>query len=331
MASRAQKVFKASVALNRRGSRNIPKKFLKAAAYETVGDETGYYVYHQVSFFPIEFDFENCFWFIGKYNNQSSCWESYKLPTKDFCLDIPDSEVTDPSTWGPIDNGKDSDKEDAKSERSPESIDIKVPTEAEEKSEKQLGKLAELIPILSRTRSNTATSRLPPITTVMTTQTTVEPMQTVPPEEDTSTIQRGGGPPEVPPDPRWFGGSGFPFNLPSGSGGGGEGDGGGGGGNPEDQNDRGSGQKLSGKEPVIFDGDRSKAEAFILEWTIYTMLNSETDIMNQAFSRAMLFLTYIRTQRTRMGRVPSRMVGKAPYVRRKEDRRTPLRLHPGIV
>ena len=187
--SRAQKVFKAGIALNRRGSHNVPKKYLKATAFETVGDETGYYVYHQGSFFPIEFDFDHCFWFIVKFNNQRSCWESYKPPTEDLCLDIPDNEVTDPSTWGPIDDGKDSNEEDTKSEKSPESIDIKVPTEAEEKSEKQLGKLAELIPTLSRTRSNTATSRLPPITTVMTTQTTIKPMQTVPPEEDTSTIQ----------------------------------------------------------------------------------------------------------------------------------------------
>ena len=130
----------------------------------------------------------------------------------------------------------------------------------------------------------------------MTTQTTIEPMQTVPPEEDTSTIQRGGGPLEDPPDPRWFGGSGFPYNLPRGrsSGGGCGGVDGGGGGGAGDHNDRGSGPKLSGKEPIIFDGDCSKAEAFILEWTIYTMLNVETDVMSQAFSRAMLFLTYIK-------------------------------------
>ena len=187
--SRAQKVFEAGLVLNRRGSRNVPKKFLKPTAYETVGDETGYYVYHQGSFFPIEFDFENCFWFIVKYNNQSSCRESHKHPTEDFCLDIPDSKITDPSTWGPIDDREDSDEEDAKREKSPESIDIEVPTEVEERSEKQLGKLAESIPILSRTQSNTATSRLPAITTVMTTQTIAEPMQTVPPEEGTSTIQ----------------------------------------------------------------------------------------------------------------------------------------------
>ena len=118
-------------------------------------------------------------------------------------------------------------------------------------------------------------------------------MQTVPPKEETSTIQRGGGLPGGPPDPRWFGGMGHPINLPGGSGGGGGGGGGGGDGGG-DYNDQGSGPKLSGKEPVIFDGDHAKAKAFILEWTIYTMLNSETEVMAQAFSRMMLFLMFIK-------------------------------------
>ena len=51
---------------------------------------------------------------------------------------------------------------------------------------------------------------------------------------------------------------------------------------------------LSGKEPVIFDGDHAKAEAFILEWTIYTMLISETEVMAQVLSRTMLFLMLIK-------------------------------------
>ena len=293
--SRAEKVFKAGLPLNWRKERNVPKKFVKAAVFEKVGDKTGYFVYHQGLFFPIEFDFTHCFWFIVKYNNQKSCWESYKLPTQDFGLNIPDSEVTDQSEWGPIDDGcsdKSGDK-DTKSEGQPESIDIKVSTKEEERSKKQLGKQAEFIPTLSGPRSHTATSRLPPITTVMTTQTTIKPMQTVPPKEETSTIQRGGGPPGDPPDPRWFGGSRHPFNLPRESGGGGGGGGGGGNGGG-DHNDQGSGPKLSGKEPVIFDGDHSKAKAFILEWTIYTMLNSEMEVMAQAFSRMMLFLMFIK-------------------------------------
>ena len=84
---------------------------------------------------------------------------------------------------------------------------------------------------------------------------------------------------------------GHPFNLPGGSRGGGGGGGGNGGG---DYNDQGSMPKLSGKEPVIFDRDHAKAEVFILEWTIYTMLNSETEVMAQVFSRTMLFLTFIK-------------------------------------
>ena len=62
-------------------------------------------------------------------------------------------------------------------------------------------------------------------------------------------------------------------------------------GNPDDRN---NGTKLSGKEPAIFDGDRSKAEAFLLEWTIYRLLNGEQDIMRQPFSWVMLFLPFIK-------------------------------------
>ena len=138
MASRAEKVFKARLHLNWRGERNVPKKFIKAASFEKVGDETGYYAYHQGSYFPVEFDFTHCFWFIVKYNNQKSCWESYKLPTEDFGLNILDSEVTDRSEWGPIDDrhSDHSDEEDTKSEGHPESINIKIPTKEEETFER---------------------------------------------------------------------------------------------------------------------------------------------------------------------------------------------------
>ena len=123
---------------------------------------------------------------------------------------IPDSEVVDRSEWGPIDDGKvNSDKEgDTKSEAHPESIDIKIPTQEEEKTERQLEKLAEQFPALSRPRSHTATSRLPPITTVMATQTTTEPTHAINIEEGTSAAQKGGGPPD---DESWFVGSGFPY------------------------------------------------------------------------------------------------------------------------
>ena len=96
-------------------------------------------------------------------------------------------------------------EEDAKSTGHPESIDIKVPTQEEEKTERQLEKLAEQFPTLSRPRSHPVSSRLPPITTVMATQITTEPTQTHATEEGMSSAQKGGGPPDDEPNPQWFG------------------------------------------------------------------------------------------------------------------------------
>ena len=209
MASKEESIFKAGIPLNRRGERNVPKKYLKVAEYTPDGDEPGYFVYYNRLFIPVEFDFIHCFWYIVKYNDQQSCWLTHKLPKSEYGLAIPDSEITDRSEWGPIDDGKydsdHSDQEETKSEAHPESIDIKIPTQEEERSERQLEKLAEQIPTLSRPRSHTATSRLPPITTVMATQTTTEPTQVLPPGEDpSSSVRKGGGPPEDDLDPGWF-------------------------------------------------------------------------------------------------------------------------------
>ena len=131
MASRAEKVFQTGVPLNRRGERNVPKKYLKSAEYTLDGDDPGYFVYYNGSFIPAEFDFTHCFWYIVKYNDQQSCWLTHKLPKSEYGLEILDSEVTDQSEWGPIDDRKydsdQSDQGDTKSEAHPESIDIKSP------------------------------------------------------------------------------------------------------------------------------------------------------------------------------------------------------------
>ena len=66
VASRAEKAFKAGIPLNRRGERNVPKKYLKVATYTPEGDEQGYFVYHNGSFTPVEFDFTHCFWYIDR-------------------------------------------------------------------------------------------------------------------------------------------------------------------------------------------------------------------------------------------------------------------------
>jgi hypothetical protein len=68
---------------------------------------------------------------------------------------------------------------------------------------------------------------------------------------------------------------------------------------PDDLNRRerryaGSNDKLIGKEPTVFTGDRKDAESFILEWQIYQMLNHDTEVMCRPFTRATLLLSFIK-------------------------------------
>ena len=79
VASRAEKVFKAGIPLNRRGEHNVPKKYRKVATYTSEGDEQGYFVYHNGSFVPVEFDFTHCFWYIVKYDDQKCYGMTCKL------------------------------------------------------------------------------------------------------------------------------------------------------------------------------------------------------------------------------------------------------------
>ena len=92
------------------------------------------------------------------------------------------------------------------------------------------------------------------------------------------------------------------FVRRGGGGGGGGGDGGGGGGrggndlddNPNAIAAQATNGKLNGKEPTIFTGDQKVAEAFLLEWRIYQLVNHGVSLMRQAFTRATLFLSFIK-------------------------------------
>jgi hypothetical protein len=55
-----------------------------------------------------------------------------------------------------------------------------------------------------------------------------------------------------------------------------------------------SDDKLIGREPTVFTGDRKDAESFILEWQIYQMLNHDTEEMRRPLTRAALLLSYIK-------------------------------------
>jgi hypothetical protein len=65
----------------------------------------------------------------------------------------------------------------------------------------------------------------------------------------------------------------------------------GGGGNP-------GGGKLVGRKPEVFDGTRSKTEGFLQEWNIYYGLNWGADVITTPFTRAMLFLSFIKGPNT---------------------------------
>jgi hypothetical protein len=56
----------------------------------------------------------------------------------------------------------------------------------------------------------------------------------------------------------------------------------------------GRNDKLVGNTPLIFKGDRSRAEEFITQWQLYEGVNITNDLMRNAYQRAMLFLTYIQ-------------------------------------
>jgi hypothetical protein len=56
----------------------------------------------------------------------------------------------------------------------------------------------------------------------------------------------------------------------------------------------GRSDKLVGNTPLIFKGERSRAEEFITQWQLYEGVNITNDLMRNAYQQAMLFLTYIQ-------------------------------------
>ena len=117
-------------------------------------------------------------------------------------------------------------------------------------------------------------------------------------KNDLTSGAKGKGKDPTPPDGNPAGGSGGGGDPADGGNPGGGGDPGdpGGGGNPGGNpahHDRG-GDRLLGKEPEIFDGDRAKVEGFITKWKIYYGLNRQAQTMRNPFERTFLFLGYIR-------------------------------------
>ena len=52
--------------------------------------------------------------------------------------------------------------------------------------------------------------------------------------------------------------------------------------------------KMIGKEPDVFTGDRDKVEEFMTSWSVYQGINKQTRVMHNPMSRTMLFFGYLR-------------------------------------
>jgi hypothetical protein len=225
----------------------------------------------------------------------------------EYFLEIQDDEVVPRSDWGLLDgNDPETDNEEGPSFRfgkpasesqqgNPEDINVQT-TEQDEQYEVHLQELAAAIPVLTHDK----TKSYPTFTSIMATQTQTRSVAATGERSHNHAIRRSGPPGGEPPSGDPFQGFAKAGRAAGGDGGGGRGDGGGDDeGDPNDPNHRGrryavSNGKLSGKEPNVFTGDRKDAESFILEWQIYQMLNYDAAVMRQPFTRATLFLSFIK-------------------------------------
>jgi hypothetical protein len=298
--------FQQGSRLLRRGERTVPKRYIKSAHWLKVGDDEGYFAVHKGAYFPIEFNYEHCYWYCVKYSDIRSTWETLRVAPSEYFLDIQDDEVVPRSDWGLLDaDDPETNNEEGPSYRfgeptsesqlgGPEDIDIQIPEEMDEQYEAQLQTLAAAIPVLTHDK----TKSYPTFSTIMATQTQTRSIAATGERSYNSAIKRSGPPGREPPHGDPF--RGFAATGRAAGGGGGGGDGGGeGGGDPDNPGHRGrentgSNGKLSGKEPTVFTGDRKDAESFILEWQIYQMLNYDAAVMRQPFTRATLFLSFIK-------------------------------------
>jgi hypothetical protein len=314
-------VATSDILVERRGERNVPKRYLKDAEWYTdkyLGE--GYYVAdpdEDDTFCAVDFNFDTLQWGLtepseGKYRI------TRPIPVK-YGLQIFDKERQDRSRWGPIDGTTTNEEPLAQTFKfgsdqgdTPEpDIDISG-SETREQEERALAALAQLIPThITRPQFDSIDglsslaarmSQIAATTTLTSTSTLGRATGAGVPSGAGSgsanllrNLLGGGGPPHRTGPP---GGGGPPDdrNPPDpagdpGAGGGGNPANAGGGGNPPDNR---LSDKLIGREPKIYNGDRAKVENFLTEWNVYRALNDQTQVMAMPLERTMLFLTFIR-------------------------------------
>ena len=311
--------------LELRGTQNVPDRYLRSAVWvqaEGRRSEGGYYARSTSpgtqggeQLYPVEFNFDHLCWVEVRWHIGENSWHAFRKAEDDLDLNIPIPDTpageywehdTDDGTPSNAQNLTESESEDESSE--PEEIEIHPNEEVE-----QLTQLAESQLVIA----SMATVTIPSITDSENAQVRRggvrdflaggpsgsgpprDPFNGRPPPEELMGGGRSGGPPGGsgggPP-----GGSGG--GPPGGSGGGPPGGAGGGppGGGPPSGAGIQQGQaprpsdKFIGREPQIFEGDRSKAEEFITQWNLFVGVNYPNPAIQNPYQRSMMFLTYIQ-------------------------------------
>ena len=243
--------------------------------------------------YPVEFNFDHLCW-VEICWNQEGHWEAFRAAGTDLGCDIPITETRLGEYRDEEHQSTPQTQHQSEDNSEPEEIDVQAPVNPAE--EESLAHLVASIPLPSQ-----------------------EPMAT---QTLSSTIRRShvraflSGGSGGNPGPSNVGGNcplrgrqpGGPFiggGMPGG-GGGPPGDAGeppGGSGGPPGGGDPGANEgplniprpsdRFIGKEPQVFTGDRTKADEFFTQWNLFVGVNFNNPAMTNAFSRAMLFLTYI--------------------------------------
>ena len=316
--------------LERRGERNVPKRYLKDADWCKDGPlGTGYYIADSDNpsvLITVDFNFKHLQW--GCTHPKKDKFVVERTAPARYRLRIFDKERTqDRSQWGPLDGSPDEDeapnpqfKFRSKAGGDTPDPDVIIPQFPEE--ENRIAAIAQLIPSLINKPPIQPRSLAGPMAQIASTTTLTDSMvartlgtgrsqrgNTASAEGILRTLfptqhGRGDGGGDDPPEPdrRNIG-----KRKEGGSGGGGGGDdpdggngGGGGGGGPNPAGgtnaaDQGVlSDKMISKEPEIFTGDRDKVEEFMTSWSVYQGINKQTRVMNNPMSQTMLFFGYLR-------------------------------------
>jgi hypothetical protein len=307
---------------------NIPEIYIKGAVWNAQADPPRYVAQSSApeesgtgTWFPVDFNEEHVCWVevrLQEPAGSEAYWQAFRIAGQDLGLDITQGDVETHLQATTLHSYRESMASSHSSRASTPSVASAIrprpsPYQPGSRDQEIAHSLAESLNI-NDPMSNTLTMEVPagtinPVTGHVDADDAalfraIGPDQPDPPSisgtERTTHVPfgwirpQGGGMPEPrryiygggPPPPRG-GPPGGPFGPPGGGppmpippapviGGGGRND------------------KLVGNTPLIFKGERNRAEEFITQWQLYEGVNITNDLMRNAYQRAMLFLTYIQ-------------------------------------